>query len=198
MKVKFSIPVKSLRTPKAFQRWTSQDRKVYMLENPPYNAFLEKSSRLEMIIIRKKKMHSDVPSEAAIEFHRKENWIRGGGGGCVPSTTQPATTTEIPTTTELLVTTEEPTTSEPLTTTEIAATTELPVTTEEPATSEPPTATEIPATSEPPSTTASPTTNEPPPTTETPTTTESPEKTDSDRATVYHRHTNYGRTMHQI
>lgn len=100
MTLRFPIPVKNLKTPKAFKSWRSQGRKVYVLENHPYNAFLEKCSKLEMIIIGKKKKNSEAPSEAAIEFRRTENWVGGGGGGgCVPSTTQPPTTTEIPITT---------------------------------------------------------------------------------------------------
>ena len=68
MTLRFPIPVKSLQIPKAFQRWISLDRKVYILENRPHNAFLEKCSSLEMIIIEMKKMYSDAPSEAAIEL----------------------------------------------------------------------------------------------------------------------------------
>ena len=177
MMLRFPIRVESLQTPQAHQRWISQDRKVYILENQPHNAFLEKCSRFEMIIIGTKKMYSDAPSEAAIEFRRKENWNGGDEGGCVPSTTQPPITTESTTTTEPPITTELPTT------TELPATTEPPVTTEPPTATETPTTTEPPITTEPPTTTESPTTNEPPTITEPPTTTEPSTSTESPTTT---------------
>ena len=168
MTLRFPIPVESLQTPAAFKTWRSHDHKVYILENRPHNAFLKKCSRLEMSIIGTKKMYSDAPSEAAIELRRKENWLGGGGRGCVPSTTQPPITTESPTTAGIPTTTEPLTTTEPPTTTEPSATTEPPTTTEPSATTEPPTTTEPSATTEPPTTT------EPSATTKSPTTTEPP------------------------
>lgn len=200
MTLTFPIAVRALQTPKAFKKWRSSDRKVYILENRPYNANLDKCSRLEMIIIGRKQMNSDPPSEATIEFRRKESWIGGGEGGCTFSTTQPPTTTEEPgtsmppvtaepptgtepptttksTTIEPVTATEPPTTIEPTTTNGPTTVTEPPTTkepdtTEQPATNGPTTITEPPATTEPPTTNLPTTGTEPPTATESPTTKE--------------------------
>lgn len=80
MTLSFPISVDALQTPKALQKSVSEDRKVYALENRQHNAFLAKCSRLEMIIIGQKTEGSEAPTEADVQFRRKENWADEGDG----------------------------------------------------------------------------------------------------------------------
>lgn len=182
MTLRFPVPVKNLKTPRAIKKWRSPDRKVYKLENRPYNAFLEKCSTLKIVIIGRKEKNSKAPSEATIEFRRKENWVGGGGGGgCIPSTTRPPMTIGRPTRTKPPPITGKPSTTKPSktpattkppTTTGRPRTTKLPITTHRPRTTKSPTTTGRPRTTKPPTTTGRPITTESSTTTETPPTTE--------------------------